>query len=77
MKMCSMRASGTSGVRNCLSRQRDDVKGCPLHLFIQAGMFPPRPASQLTRVLAGVGSILDTVAKDTEDTGVSVSLSLS
>ena len=27
--------------------------------------------------LPGVGSILDTVAKDTEDTGVSVSLSLS
>ena len=26
-------------------------------------------------VLPGVGSILDTVAKDTEDTGVSVSLS--
>ena len=28
-------------------------------------------------LLSGVGSILDTVAKDTEDTGDSVSLSLS
>ena len=29
------------------------------------------------KLFTGVGSILDTVAKDTEDTGVSVSLSLS